>query len=202
MRIVLLTHSSDPEFDGDCECAVVELTPALLDQIRSRVRLADQACQQDGDLHELAFWGGTAEFYDRGLLEACEAAVAGAASKGDPGRAVRDWIADLEQQGHALLPGGVEPGVFTPQRTEADRMVVGCRPTLAPAEFPITWTASPKHTDVCITTWDLTISVLEAYIRGEARVNQEETDVEGNDAGSLHGVAGNGEDFVLPETLF
>jgi len=99
MQIVLMTHSSDSEFDGDCAYALVDATPALLEQIAGRVRLAEQTCQQDDDLHELSFWGSTAEFYDHTLLDACEAAVAAATRGGEADQVVRDWIAALERRG-------------------------------------------------------------------------------------------------------
>jgi hypothetical protein len=47
-------------YNGDCDYAVVELTPALVKQIRSRVALARKA---DSDLYELYFWS-SADFFD------------------------------------------------------------------------------------------------------------------------------------------
>jgi hypothetical protein len=73
--IVLGTNSTNPEFNAKSDYAVVRLTPGLVDQVRRRVELAREAGRRDDDLYELNFWGGTAEFYDTGILEACQAAM-------------------------------------------------------------------------------------------------------------------------------
>jgi hypothetical protein len=44
--IVLATHSG-PEENGDCDYAVVQLTPELTERVRRRAELAHQAGQQD-----------------------------------------------------------------------------------------------------------------------------------------------------------
>ena len=89
MHLILNAHSSDPHYNGDCDYAIVDLTPALAARIRGRVALARQAGQQDNDLNELYFWGSTAEFYDQDILEACETAIA----PGRSNRALRKWLA-------------------------------------------------------------------------------------------------------------
>ena len=76
MHLILNAHSSNPDYSGDCDYALVDLTPALAKRIRSRVALARQAGQHDNDLYELCSWGSSAEFYDYTLLEACEKAIA------------------------------------------------------------------------------------------------------------------------------
>jgi hypothetical protein len=151
--IILATNSTDENFNGDCDYAVVQLTLELVDQVRRRVELARQAGCQDDDLCELYFWGGTAEFYDSGLLDACQDAVAG-------DQAVQDWLTALEQNGHALMPPAADLASCQPQRTECDQMVV----RRCPSRYEIAWTASPRHTDVCVTTRDLPLAALEGYI--------------------------------------
>jgi len=47
--IVLGTRSTDPEFNGDCDYAVMQLTPELMEQIHRRVELARQVGSQDDD---------------------------------------------------------------------------------------------------------------------------------------------------------
>jgi hypothetical protein len=154
--VVLGTHGTNPEFNGECDYAVVQLTPELVDQVRHRVELARQAGCQDDDLYELYFWGGTAEFYDTGLLDACQEAVAS-------DQAAHDWLMGLEQNGHALVPPAADLSACEPQRTEYDQMVLRrCPPSREP-RYEIAWTASPKHTDVYVTTRDLPLAALENY---------------------------------------
>ena len=59
MKILLNTRSDNLEYNADCDCAVVDLTPSLLHQIRCRVEMARQILSQDSDLYELYFWEST-----------------------------------------------------------------------------------------------------------------------------------------------
>ena len=43
VAIVLVTSSTNPEYSGECDYAVVRLTPELVEQVRRRVELARQA---------------------------------------------------------------------------------------------------------------------------------------------------------------
>jgi hypothetical protein len=161
MHIIFAVHSSHEEYNADCDYAIVDLTPALAEQIRRRVALARQAGQQDNDLYELYFWGGTAQFYDHNILEACQDAAATAASGPDPDQAARDWLADFEQREYAVVPEGVDFNAHEAQRTEVDQMIVRCSPSPHRPEFEIAWTASPKHSDVYITTSELPLTAME-----------------------------------------
>ena len=165
--IVIDTHSTNPDFNGDCDYAVVQLTPGLVDQVRRRVELARQAGRQDNDLYELYFWGGTAEFYDCNLLDACQEAVAARGADGD--QAAQDWLTGLEQNGHALMPPAADLAACQPQRTECDQMVVRRSPPSCDPRYEIAWTVIPKHTDVYVTTRDLPLEALEDYARNDPK---------------------------------
>jgi hypothetical protein len=162
--IILVTDSTNPEFNGDCDYAVVCLTPEVVDQVRRRVELARQAGKQDDSLCELYFWDGTAEFYDSDLVDACQAAFADE-------KAAQEWLDGLEQEGHALLPADTDLAALQSQRTECDQMVVRCSPLSRDPHYEIAWTASPKHTDVYVTTRDLPLAKLEGYVHGEAKAD-------------------------------
>ena len=157
MKILLNTRSNNPEYNADCDCAVVDLTPSLLHQIRCRVEMARQILSQDSDLYELYFWGGTADFYSYGLVEACEAAGAAA------------WLTDLEQAGHGALPGAVDLGAHEIQRTECDQMIVRSMPTPEGPAFEVAWVTIPKHTDIYVTTEALTLEDLGKYVGTDAK---------------------------------
>ncbi len=148
MHLIFDTHSTNADYNGDCDYALVELTPALAEQIRGRVALARQAGQQDNDLYELYFWGSTAEFCDYKLLDACQEAVASRGSK----EAVSKWLSGFEDAGYAVVPADVDLGSQEPQRIELSQMIVRCSPSGQRPEFEICWTASPKHSDVYVTT--------------------------------------------------
>ena len=128
MRIILKSSSTNPEYNGDCDYAVVELTPVLVKQLRRRADLAREVGQQDNDLYEMRFWGGTADFYDQELIEACQEAIAAAAQDTDGNQAACDWLRGLEEDGHALLPPTVDLGAHEIQRTECDQVAIQTSP--------------------------------------------------------------------------
>ena len=164
MKIIFHTRSDTPEYNGDCDCAVVDMTPALFEQIQRRVKLAEEAFRQDDDLYELYFWGGTAEFYDHRLLDACAEAIA-ADMKDDTDAkdaAVVAWSDVLDQHGYAILPEGIDLDAQEIQSTEIDQMIVRRLPNPAGSDFEITWLASPKHADIYVTTSDLPLNALDA----------------------------------------
>lgn len=167
MHIILDTHSSNSEYNCGCDYAIVELTPALGEEIRQRIELARQAGQRDNDLYELYFWGGTAAFYDLDLIEACEEALAASAEAADTDRVVCDWISQLEKQGRALLPAGVDLEKLQPQRTECDQVIIRCSPSLHNPGFEVAWTTIPKHSDIYVNTSDLPLTDLESYFRND-----------------------------------
>ena len=155
--VVLATDSTSPEFNGDCDYAVVRLTPEVVDMVRRRVELVRQAGGQDDSLYELSFWDGTAEFYDSDLVDTCQAAFADET-------AAQEWLDGLEQEGHALVPAGTDLAALQPQRTECDQMAVQCSPLSRDPHYEIAWSANPKHSDVCVTTHDLPLAALEGYV--------------------------------------
>jgi hypothetical protein len=163
MHLILNVHSSNAHYSGKCDYAVVDLTPALAERIRSRVALTREAKQQDRDLYELYFRGSTADFYDHNILDACQEAIA-AAGGPDPDETAFDWLNDFEQREYAVVPAGVDLNAHESQRTEADQMIIQISPSAIRTEFSITWTASPKHADINVTTGELPLSAMEELL--------------------------------------
>jgi hypothetical protein len=165
VNIVLETSSTDPDNYADCDCAVMELTPDLVELIQRRGKLTRRAWRQDHDLYELYFWCGMVDFYDCQVIEACQEAVAANATHGNADQLVRDWLADLESNGHALLPPGVDLQAHQPQRTECQQMILRCcRPSDTP-QYEVAWSVIPKHTDIYVTTSGLPLKAMDAYVR-------------------------------------
>lgn len=165
MHLIFDTNSTNSDYNGDCDCALVELTPALAEQIRSRVALARQAGQQDNDLYELYFWGSTAEFYDSKLMDACEEAIASRGSE----EAASKWLSDFEDAGYAVVPAAVDLAAHESQRIECSQVIIRCSPSSHRPEFEVCWTASPKHSDVYVTTRDLPLKGMEELLAAEHR---------------------------------
>lgn len=163
MHLILNAHSSNADYSGDCDYAVVDLTPALAERIHSRVALAREARQHDSDLYEMFFWGGTAEFFDYKLFDACQEAIA-TAGRRRRNKAARNWLADFEGREYAVVPAGVDLNAHEPQRTECDQMIIQVSPSPLRMEFSVIWTASPKYADLDVTTGELPITAMEELL--------------------------------------
>lgn len=157
MKIVLQADSTNSEYNADCDCAVVELTPSLVKLIRRRAALAKRARRQDRDLWELYFWGCTAEFFDYALITACEAAF-------QDGEEAKAWSDGFERDGRAVLPLGADVSALEPQRTECDQMILRCVPGSRHTDIEVAWLAIPKHCDIYITTRDVSLAILETFV--------------------------------------
>jgi hypothetical protein len=166
IRIIFDTSSNNPDFNGDCDYAVVELTPESVDRIRRRVELARQAGRQDSDLWELYFWDCAADYYDGKLADACQEAVA-AASGAQGDQAAQEWLSGLERDGYAIMPAAVDLSAHQPQRIECAQMIVRASPSSVNPQYEIAWTAIPKHTDVYVTTRDLPLAAMEGFVGGK-----------------------------------
>ena len=158
MKIVLRTSTSDPsgDFSADCECAVLDVTPSLVDMIRRRAEIARVAHERDANLYELYFWGWYhAEFYDYDVISVCEDRS-------------EEFTGKYENAGFALLPEAVELNDHTPQPTECNQMIlrIDQHPSDSP-EIEVAWVTIPKHTDVHITTNSVPLRTLESLIEVE-----------------------------------
>lgn len=147
MKLLLKTTSTNPEYDGDCRCAVLDLTPERQAQIAAHVAVARWAAEASDDLWELYFWGDGPTFHDQELVDACEEAAVASESM-SPG----DWEDRLQKKGFAPLPDEIDLERFEAQPTECDQEIVRCRRAGDKRAFEIAWIASPKHTDLYVTT--------------------------------------------------
>ena len=149
MRIALRTTSTTPDYYGGCECAVVEVTPSLIEIVRNRIRVAKLAHGLDEALYELYFWGDSPQFFDYNFLEACE--------DSDP-----FFSARFSDTGKSQIPAAVDISAFEPARTECDQMIVRVtRGRDGDVQPEIAWTVVPKHTDTYVTTESLSAEELE-----------------------------------------
>ncbi len=171
MRLILMVHSSCSDYNVGCDYAVVDLTPAMVELIRSRAALAYQSARQEPKLDEISFWSGTAEFYSTALADACQEAVAAATGGEEANDAATVWLNELESQGYAVVPQRIDLGKFEAQRTECDRMTVSV--PIGKKDCDVSWCAYPKHTDVRVTTWDMPLSAMETLTGAQSPFQQE-----------------------------
>ena len=107
MEIVLRTFSTNCDYNADCDCGVIEVTPQLLDVVRRRVAIAQQALSQDKELWGLYFWDGGPDFYDSDFLDACDEADAGGDDADDDDSDSPAWTDRFAADGYLPLPAGV-----------------------------------------------------------------------------------------------
>ena len=60
--VLLLTTSSHPEANGNCDVAVVTITPALAQRILKRIMVLQTLRIQDGSLHQLRYWDNAVDY--------------------------------------------------------------------------------------------------------------------------------------------
>lgn len=159
MKMILTTHST-ADCNGNCNYAVLDVTPDLLELVRRRRELARRAYEGDNDFLEGHFWDSRPAFYDSALIVACQEAI-GPTERESASEAAQDWLDELETGGSAELPAGVDLDAVTPERTACHEMILRLD---GPRERPllvVAWSAIPKHTDVTVTTGDLSLPVLE-----------------------------------------
>ncbi len=168
MHLILNAHSSNEHYNGNCDYAIVELTPALVKRIHRRVAVARQAAKQDSDLYELYFWGSSAEFFDHNILDACQEAVT-TTGRRRRDRAARDWLDAFEGREYAVVPDGVDLNAHEAQRTECDQMIIRISRCSPREEFSIIWTASPKYADLDVTTSELPLAAMEELLATTAQ---------------------------------
>jgi hypothetical protein len=152
--LVLRTSTSDPmnEYRAGCECAVLDVTPELVERARSRAAAALALQKEHPHLYELYFWHGyEPEFYGDALVEACEEA--------DP-----EFARELEETGYVRLPEGIDLDAHLQEGTECEQMIVRIDPPLKePPAVGIAWVVIPKHTSLYVTTGAIPLPALEEF---------------------------------------
>ena len=161
MKILLMTSSDHPDYSADCDCAVLEVTPKLIKRIRHRIEIAEQAAAGDGKLWELRFLGCGLDYYKYDLAETCADVAERTRDLG-----LQGWFGKFESEGLQPIPETIDLELFEPRRTECDHEIIR-RSTLEDEEAEISWKTRPKHSDICITTWPVTLQQLDTLVQPE-----------------------------------
>lgn len=65
MNLVLRTYSSDSEYNGDCDYALIRLTTPVINQVRARVNLAKRLSKRDSSFLCLEYWDHLPQYFKR-----------------------------------------------------------------------------------------------------------------------------------------
>jgi hypothetical protein len=153
VRVILKVWSSNPENNGGCDFAAVELTPELSRLALRRIAVLGEQRGVDPAVCETSYWASDAEYFSPWL------------SLPDQSDEVKAACLELEEALECLQIDRHEivsvPDDFSiPQsqiaRVECAQMVV--------REDSIVFTAIPKHTDFHVTTAEIPKEVLEQSV--------------------------------------
>jgi hypothetical protein len=158
--LVLKCSSNDENFDGGCEYALIEITPAFCKLALDRIALCDRLHQEDVSLVEMYYWNYDALYFGRHGdsdlgdnaatdIEECAPKLAELLDT-----TIDDWDNDDEQ-------AELTADLFVPEslqcRVECTQMVIG-------HDGYVHMFCYPKHTSVQITTNYLSKKQLQEYL--------------------------------------
>jgi hypothetical protein len=148
MKILLQTHSSNPDWNDDCDYAVIDLTQELAKTILKRQEMANKLIEQDDFANEITFRdSGGIDFYS--YSDAIDEITA------------KNSSADLWECGDAELGGN-------PRETEYETMLISCPISKdRPAVFGVRWTCNPRHSGVDITTGEIPLGIVQEIAEGK-----------------------------------
>lgn len=147
MRIFLRTFSTNEDWNGDCDYAVVDVTPELAAIALRRVNRLNRIQAKDDPLVEMYYWDHSAvyfacfDWFEEIEDPQTRELVSGIIWNGDP------WI----ETSHVEIPESAIP------RTEGKQMIV--------RDDAIAWACYPKHSDVQITTAEVPLDVLKQALQ-------------------------------------
>jgi hypothetical protein len=150
VRIILKVWSSNPDNNGGCDFAVVEITPELAKLALRRIAVLREQKALDPAVYETYYWDSAAEFFSPWVdLGTQTDEIKAACLK------LEEELESLQIDRREMV--SVAHGFSVPQsqipRVECAQMVVH--------EEGIAFTAIPKHNDFYVTTAEISKGVLE-----------------------------------------
>ncbi len=160
-RIILRCNSSNEHYSGDCDYALLSVTPRLVKALEPMVAIAKEAWAKHRSLWELYFWGHPEEldFYNWDLVERCQDALP--PDTPDPG----EWENGFDADGWQDVPEGTKLDDLEPARVECVQTVIRCDNLGDEVRIEVAWFCYPKHCSEHITTDAVRFAELEEMVR-------------------------------------
>ena len=151
MRVVLKVTSSNENYNGGCEYALLDLTPDLATLAMRRIAVLNEQKNLDPDLDETYYWAYFADCYFDPWVESAEDAKEGEGTNS----AVGDTLDELkiEDNGVVSVPENFHVAPSQYAAVESEQMVVRAD--------AIAFMAIPKHCSVRVQTAEIPITMLE-----------------------------------------
>jgi hypothetical protein len=150
VRVILKVWSSNPDNNGSCDFAVVEITPETAGLALRRIAVLREQKALDPAVYETYYWGSEAEFFSPWMdLRTQTDEVKAACLK------LEEELESLQIDRREMVAASGNFSVPQSQiaRVECAQMVV--------REEGIAFTAIPKHTDFYVTTAEIPKRALE-----------------------------------------
>lgn len=153
MHLLLDVNCSNPDADLRCQCAVLELTPALCSGLRQTGQAVVRCRDLLPDLYKAVFWRQAVDFYGGDLVDDCELLCPA-------------WRADFSRQGFALVPPAIDLERYEPCDTECQQQIVRYDAVPSGSKATVTnsptfqWMAIPKHGDLYVITREVSSPVI------------------------------------------
>ncbi len=140
MQVILKVWSSNPNNNGGCDFAVLDMTPELANQALRRVGILREQKAADPALDETHYWDSAADFFSAWLPAASTPESEATCLK------LEEELDLLQIDRHEVVTASGNLTIPESQiaRVECAQMVV--------RETGIAFTAIPKHTDFHVTT--------------------------------------------------
>ena len=148
MRVVLKIWSGNPNRDGGCDYAMVDLTPELAALALGRIGTVRQQQATDPELEESYFWDSHAAYFS---LWVESGTLPGFGCEAGQSTTLEDLGAD--QREVVQVPEGFQVRESHLARVECEQMIV--------RKNGIAFTAIPKHRDFRVSTAEISTEWLE-----------------------------------------
>ena len=151
MRVVLNVSSSNENYNGGCEYALLDLTPDLASLALRRIAVLKEQRNLDPDIDETYYWAYFVDCYFDPWVESAEDAKEGEGTNS----AVGDTLDELkiEDNGVVSVPENFHVACCQ-YAVECEQMIV--------REGSIAFTAIPRHASLRVATAEIPITILEA----------------------------------------
>ena len=152
MRVVLKVTSSNENYNGGCEYALLDLTPDLASLALRRIAVLKEQRNLDPDIDETYYWAYFVDCYFDPWAESAEGVKEGEGTSS----AVGDTLDELkiEDNGVVSVPENFHVAPSQYAAVESEQMVVRAD--------AIAFMAIPKHGSVRAETREIPLAMLEA----------------------------------------
>ena len=159
MHLLLDVNYSVPDADLRCQCAVLELSPALCSHLEKAGQAVLRCRRLLPNLYKAVSWRGAVDFYGGDLVDDCDLLAPG-------------WRSDFSRQGFAVVPAAIDLERYEPCDMECQQEIVrydgpppGTTPT-ASNSLTFQWVAIPKHGDLYVITREVSLPAIGQQLAG------------------------------------